>query len=57
MMEQHKIKLHELIKNNKVPNILFYGPYMCGKEILCQEMINMLVSDTGQVTKSQQTNK
>ena len=51
MMEQHKIKLHELIKNNKVPNILFYGPYMCGKEILCQEMINMLYVDKSDIEK------
>ena len=45
MVIQNREKLLDMIKKNKVPNILFYGPYMSGKELLCRELIKMVYSN------------
>ena len=39
-MEIQKTKLNNFIKNDNIPNLLIYGPHLCGKETICDEFIN-----------------
>tara|TARA_B100000900_G_scaffold405884_1_gene416095 strand:+ start:536 stop:1276 length:741 start_codon:yes stop_codon:yes gene_type:complete len=41
-MECKKKQITELIKNKNIPNILFYGPFLEGKEDLCKYFLNLL---------------
>ena len=41
-MESKKKQLNELIRFNNIPNLLFHGPYLEGKEELCKYFINTL---------------
>lgn len=50
-MEKVKLKLDNYIKKESIPNILFFGPYMCGKEKIYQQFINNLYKTTENVTK------
>lgn len=43
-MEDKKKKINEIIKNKNIPNILYYGPYLEGKEDLCTYFLNQLYS-------------
>uniref|UniRef100_A0A6C0L0D2 Replication factor C C-terminal domain-containing protein n=1 Tax=viral metagenome TaxID=1070528 RepID=A0A6C0L0D2_9ZZZZ len=38
-MEKVKTKLNNFVKKDSIPNILFYGPYMCGKEEIFETFI------------------
>jgi|TARA_B110000285_G_scaffold119939_1_gene135739 replication-associated recombination protein RarA len=51
MVIQNREKLLDMVKKNKVPNILFYGPYMSGKELLCRELIKMVYSNINTESK------
>jgi len=44
-------KLLDMVNKNKVPNILFYGPYMNGKEILCKELLKMIYKTNDELNK------
>tara|TARA_B100000886_G_scaffold226616_1_gene157928 strand:+ start:6225 stop:6992 length:768 start_codon:yes stop_codon:yes gene_type:complete len=41
-MDKKKKQLESFILRNNVPNLLFYGPYMNGKEQLCRSFIQSL---------------
>ena len=40
-----KNKLNLFLKNKSIPNILFYGPYGCGKKYLLKEFISNVYKD------------
>ena len=50
-MEKVKLKLDNYIKKDSIPNILFFGPYMCGKENIYEEFIKNLYKTPENVTK------
>lgn len=41
-MEIQKTKLNNFIKNDNIPNLLIYGPHLCGKEEICDDFINKI---------------
>ena len=41
-MELQKTKLDKFIKNDNIPNLLIYGPHLCGKETICDEFIQKI---------------
>lgn len=41
-MDIKKNKINKFIENNNIPNLLIYGPYLNGKEELCNYFINKL---------------
>ena len=41
-MEIQKTKLDNFIKNDNIPNLLIYGPHLCGKEEICDNFINKI---------------
>ena len=41
-MERIKEKIKKLIDTDNVPNILLYGPFLCGKEIISDYVINYI---------------
>jgi len=51
MVIKSQEKLLDMVKNNKVPNILFYGPYMNGKEALCRELLKMIYKTNDDFSK------
>ena len=51
MVIKSQEKLLDMVKNNKVPNILFYGPYMNGKEALCRELLKMIYKSNDDFSK------
>lgn len=50
-MEKVKIKLDSYIEKDSIPNILFFGPYMCGKEEIYQKFIHDLYKSKEKISK------
>lgn len=50
-MEKVKLKLDNYIKKDSIPNILFFGPYMCGKENIYDQFIKNLYKTPENVAK------
>jgi hypothetical protein len=50
-MEQVRFKLDKYIQKNSIPNLLFFGPYMCGKEELYQHFIKILYKTNENTSK------
>jgi hypothetical protein len=50
-MEQVRFKLDKYIQKNSIPNLLFFGPYMCGKEELYQHFIKILYKTNENISK------
>ena len=50
-MEKVKAKLDNYIKKDSIPNILFFGPYMCGKEEIYAQFIKNLYKTSENVSK------
>jgi len=50
-MEKVKMKLDSYIQKDSIPNILFYGPYMCGKEEIYQKFIIDLYNSNENISK------
>ena len=42
MSLKNKERITDMVSRNSVPNILFFGPYLGGKEILCGELITAI---------------
>lgn len=50
-MEKVKMKLDSYIQKDSIPNILFFGPYMCGKEEIYQKFIRDLYKSNENISK------
>tara|TARA_B110001450_G_scaffold249987_1_gene268047 strand:- start:273 stop:1031 length:759 start_codon:yes stop_codon:yes gene_type:complete len=50
-MEKIKTKLDKFVKKDSIPNILFYGPYLCGKEKLFNDFINVIYKTNDNINK------
>jgi DNA polymerase III delta prime subunit len=50
-MEKVKTKLDSYIEKDSIPNILFYGPYMCGKEEIYRKFIIDLYKSNENISK------
>jgi len=50
-MEKAKMKLDSYIQKASIPNILFFGPYMCGKEEIYQQFIGNLYNSNENISK------
>ena len=50
-MEKAKMKLDSYIQKASIPNILFFGPYMCGKEEIYQQFIANLYNSNENISK------
>jgi len=50
-MNKVKIKLDTYIKKKSIPNILFFGPYMCGKEEIYKHFIENLYKNSNNKSK------
>lgn len=50
-MEKAKLKLENYIEKKSIPNILFFGPYMCGKEKTYEQFIKKLYKTNENITK------
>ena len=50
-MEKVKMKLDSYIQKASIPNILFFGPYMCGKEEIYQQFIGNLYNSNENISK------
>ena len=50
-MEKARIKLNNYIQKDSIPNILFFGPYKCGKEKIYEEFIKNLYKTNENSTK------
>lgn len=50
-MEKAKMKLDSYIQKASIPNILFFGPYMCGKEEIYHHFITNLYNSNENISK------
>lgn len=50
-MEKAKMKLDSYIQKASIPNILFFGPYMCGKEEIYHKFITNLYNSNENISK------
>ena len=50
-MDKAKTKLDTYIKKESIPNILFFGPYMCGKEEIYNQFIKNLYKTSENICK------
>lgn len=50
-MEKAKMKLDSYIQKASIPNILFFGPYMCGKEEIYHQFITNLYNSNENISK------
>lgn len=50
-MEKAKMKLDSYIQKASIPNILFFGPYMCGKEEIYHQFIGNLYNSNENISK------
>jgi len=50
-MEKAKMKLDSYIQKASIPNILFFGPYMCGKEETYHQFITNLYNSNENISK------
>ena len=41
-MDQKKKQIQSFINKKNIPNLLIYGPYLNGKNILCNEYLSLL---------------
>lgn len=51
MDKKLQTKISKMVESKSVPNILFYGPYLCGKEELCKQLIIDIYKTREQVNK------
>lgn len=50
-MEKIKSKLDKFVKKDSIPNILFYGPYLCGKEKIFNDFVKLIYKTNDNINK------
>lgn len=50
-MSQIQRRLEKLVQKKSIPNIIFYGPYNCGKERACDIFVNNIYKDDTNINK------